>query len=196
VDQRLALACRTDFSFAKFVEVIVRRLIGYQGVVGTACFIWLVTVFAATGDAVDFAREIVPIFEQHCIRCHHPENKQGDLSLATFGDLETQSYVTPGEPDESYLLEVVTAVDGRPPAMPKEGEPLSADQVDRLRRWIADGAKWPDGLEIRETAKADSSWWSLQPLAIEPPEPANLPDAMGRQSDRPVRLSASWPNRA
>lgn len=153
----------------------MRQTIGYQVVLGVGLSVWLVAGTSA-GEAVDFAREIAPIFEEHCIRCHHPENKQADLSLDTFRDLEAQTYVTPGRPDESYLLEVVTAADGRPAAMPKEGEPLTAEQKGRLRRWIAEGAKWPDGLVLRQRSKADSTWWSLQPLAAEePPDAAGLP---------------------
>jgi hypothetical protein len=143
--------------------------------IGVAFCVWLMPVFAEAA-VVDFEREVAPILEQHCIRCHRPDNKQGDLSLATFEDLETQSHVTPGKPAESYLLDVVTSVDGRQAIMPKEGEPLSAEQLDRLRRWIADGANWPDGVVIREKPKADRAWWSLQPLsAVEPPDSDDIP---------------------
>ncbi len=95
---------------------------------------------AADSVAVDFGRDIVPIFEQHCIRCHKPGNEKGNLSLATSADLAANGYLAPGQPDESYLLEVVTAAEGQQPAMPKEGDPLSAEEISRLRSWIAAGA--------------------------------------------------------
>src|SRR5436309_2128778 len=46
---------------------------------------------------VDFAHDVAPIFEQHCIRCHEPGNKKSGLSLATFADLKTKEYVISGD---------------------------------------------------------------------------------------------------
>ncbi len=116
-------------------------------------------------DAVDFARDVAPIFESRCLRCHKPGNTKGDLSLATFDDLADNEFVVAGKPDESYLLEMVMPAGDKPPAMPKEGQPLSEQQVAVIRRWIADGATWPNQIVLRERAKADASWWSLQPVA-------------------------------
>ena len=43
----------------------------------------------AVADApVDFRRDVAPIFEKHCIRCHQPGIAKGKLSLATFDDLK------------------------------------------------------------------------------------------------------------
>jgi hypothetical protein len=127
----------------------------------------------ALGDTpVDFRREVAPIFEQHCLRCHRPENPKGKLSLATFHDLGAGEYVVPGRPEESELLDLVTAsAPDEPPEMPKEGKPLAPEQIAVLRRWIAHGAEWPEGLVLREKAGAATSWWSLRPLAeASPPE--------------------------
>jgi mono/diheme cytochrome c family protein len=89
---------------------------------------------ARSSDPVEFARDVAPVIEQHCIRCHKPGNEKGDLSLATIEDLTADGYLTPGKPEDSYVLDVVTAAAGQRPAMPKEGDPLSAAEVDRLRR--------------------------------------------------------------
>lgn len=157
--------------------MVRRNDLWLRGALAAAC-VWWVSGIAAAADAVDFVRDIAPICERHCIRCHKPGNEKGDLSLATAADLAANGYVTPGKPDESYLLEIVTAAAGQRPVMPKEGDPLSADEVARLRRWIADGAKWPESAVISERSKADASWWSLQPLAAaEPPEPVGIPAA-------------------
>ena len=118
---------------------------------------------------VDFAAEIRPLLEQHCIRCHSPNNRQGDFSFASRDDLFDNGYVVPGDPAGSHVVDIVTGSDGRPPRMPKEGRPLSAEQVETLRRWIAEGAVWPAGVAVVERSKADRSWWSLRPLADAPP---------------------------
>ncbi|MDP1562714.1 MAG: DUF1549 domain-containing protein [Pirellulaceae bacterium] len=115
-------------------------------------------------DEIDFARQIGPIFEQHCLRCHSAGVDKGDVSLATVADLIEAKHLVPGNPDGSYLIELVTGRDGERPAMPSDGEPLSAEAVSLLRRWIAGGANWPSEVVLREPSKADASWWAYQPL--------------------------------
>ena len=104
---------------------------------------------------VDFGRDVAPILEQHCIRCHQPSNRKAGISLATFADLKSNEYVVAGDPDASYLVDVVTAAAGEKPQMPKEGAPLSAQEVSTLRDWIREGAHWPDGVVVKDRAKAD-----------------------------------------
>ena len=127
---------------------------------------WLMSLCcSATADEpVDFSKHIAPIFAQHCVRCHSPGNSKGDVSLATFDDLKSNEYVIAGDPEGSYLIELVTSQDGEPPAMPKEAKPLSDGEVDLLRQWVGQGAKWPDGVVVKEKAKVDASWWAYQPL--------------------------------
>ncbi len=101
--------------------MMVRRL-----VLATLCTLWALLCTCFVGGAlakppIDFSREVAPIFEQHCIRCHQPSNKKGELSLATYADLKSNEYVVAGDPDASYLVEVVTAGVGEKPLMPKEG---------------------------------------------------------------------------
>ncbi len=119
---------------------------------------------------IDFAQQVAPIFEHHCIRCHSPNVSKGDISFATAASLAAQSLLIPGDPDNSHLLEVVRSIDGQPPEMPQEGKPLSASELELLRQWIVEGAKWPNEFVVRERSKADGSWWSLQPVAdVAPP---------------------------
>lgn len=114
--------------------------------------------------AVDFETDVAPIFQQHCVSCHNEGNSKGDVSLATFADLEEYGYVDPDSPDDSYLVDLVTGVEGEPPEMPIDGKPLSEDEVGVIRQWIGEGANWPDNLVIREKPKADADWWAYQPL--------------------------------
>ena len=92
----------------------------------------------AEDEPVDFRKLIAPIFAEHCVRCHSPENNKGDVSLATFDDLKSNDFVTRGNADHSYLIDLVTSQDGQPPAMPKEGKPLSDAAIELLRRWIGE----------------------------------------------------------
>ncbi|MBD3673069.1 MAG: DUF1553 domain-containing protein [Planctomycetaceae bacterium] len=113
---------------------------------------------------IDFERQIAPLLETHCIRCHSPNNRKGELSLETFADLKENGYVIAGDPENSYLIDLVVSQSGTSPEMPKEGDALSDVEVDLLKQWIREGAEWPAGLLVKEKSKADESWWSLQPL--------------------------------
>ncbi len=127
----------------------------------------------------EFAKDVAPILERHCVRCHQPGNAKGKVSLDRPAHLLAGDYVVPGKPEASELLDLVTPSGaGEAPRMPKEGKPLSAAEVATLRRWVAGGATWPDGVVVRERARGDRSWWSLRPLgAATPPDPPGLPPA-------------------
>ena len=107
--------------------------------------------------------EIYPaIFPQttkaQCNFCHGlPPNEKSNGSLSVGADKESayqslvgktaaglrcagKQLVVPGKPDESLLLSKVTS----PPCgdhMPLGGSPLTDDQVEMIRTWIAAGAK-------------------------------------------------------
>ena len=128
------------------------------------CFALSQTSHLRAAETVDFATDIAPILQQHCLRCHSDENDKGDLSLSTNQHVFENEYVIPGDAAASPLIDLVTSTDGEPPEMPKKGDPLNEQQVSLLRKWIDDGAKWPKDVILKERSKADSSWWSLQPL--------------------------------
>ena len=117
-------------------------------------------VFGAPSDAdggpkVDFKARIAPILEQRCLRCHSPGNNKGEISLATSEDLRKNEYVVAGDPDSSYLLELIQGADGQRPSMPKEGDALSAEQVTLIARWITEGAVWPEDVVVRNRSRAE-----------------------------------------
>lgn len=112
--------------------------------------------------AIDFIRDVAPILREHCVRCHGPKKQKGDLRLDRRADLfagqaDTWS-VRPGDPDGSELLRRVTLPAGDDDLMPAEGEPLPAVRVATLRRWIAEGAHWPED--------GDDAFGALPPAPI------------------------------
>ena len=119
--------------------------------------------------AADFGVEIGPLLEEKCLECHNENNRKGKVSLATAEDVFSgehgKTLIKRGDADASLLIEVVSksGADIRP-EMPKEGVPLTVDEVSALRAWINDGASWPDGQVLREKSKADKNWWSYQPI--------------------------------
>lgn len=102
---------------------------------------------AANADApIDFARQIRPILSKNCFACHGPDTEHREAGLrldegaAATARREAGAAIVPGKPEESLLIQRVSAsdVDERmPPA--KVGPPLSAEEVSLLRQWIAQG---------------------------------------------------------
>ena len=132
-------------------------------------------------DKVDFQRDVQPILARHCVRCHRADKAKGDVRLDSLHGLLASGYVVVGSADESELIHLVGATEGQPPQMPKEGTPLSDQQIETLSRWIRQGAPWPADVVVTEAAQADASWWSLQPLAqTRLPDVADAPDAWRR----------------
>jgi mono/diheme cytochrome c family protein len=89
---------------------------------------------------VSFARDIRPILERSCTECHGGgESVEMGLDLTSYDGLMAGSdegtVVEPGKPDESYLIDMVKNGD-----MPEEGNPLTPEEIDIIRKWIAGGA--------------------------------------------------------
>lgn len=94
---------------------------------------------------VSFYKEIRPILQDHCQGCHQPAKRSGGLLLTSFAEMQQggdtqEPAVVAGKPDESLLVRYITPRDGQPPLMPQDAEPLTAAQIDLIRRWIAEGA--------------------------------------------------------
>src|ERR1041384_953453 len=99
---------------------------------------------------IDFAREIRPLFELHCVKCHGPEKQKGGLRFdrkeGAFKSSESgEKAIVPGHASESRLIKLVSSKDDAE-RMPSKGEALSAAQIELLKRWIDAGAEWFDSV--------------------------------------------------
>ena len=103
----------------------------------------------AAQEPVDFTKQIAPILVQRCIECHGPDDQEGDLRLDAKehvfikGDEDFWS-VLPEEPDDSELIRRLGLDLDDEELMPARGEPLTAEQRELFRRWVAEGAAWPE----------------------------------------------------
>jgi mono/diheme cytochrome c family protein len=106
---------------------------------------------AADEPPVDFARQIKPVFADRCVECHHSESMLGDLNLQSrklaFRKRTGGPVIAPGRPDSSLLLMTLTLPAKDKKAMPATGHRIPMDEVNLIRRWIKEGAKWPEGDE-------------------------------------------------
>jgi hypothetical protein len=115
----------------------------------------------ASGADVDFVKEIKPILEQSCTKCHGPEKPKGALRLDIKDGLlkgsKSGKVVVAGQADDSRLYEVITLPKDDPDHMPAEGDPLPQAQTDLIRDWINQGLKWPDGVTLQVPAAAKAA---------------------------------------
>jgi len=140
---------------------------------------------AAATDRVDFARDIKPLFESACVKCHGPEKSKNGFRLDTRahalagGDHGVD--IIPGDSAKSPLVHYVAGLVPDMEMPPKgKGEAFTARQVGLLRAWIDQGAKWDREEVAGEVRKPvdKSDWWSLKPLV----KPA-VPSVVNRKSE-------------
>jgi hypothetical protein len=124
----------------------------------------------SSGEEVHFSRDIRPILNQNCMSCHGGVRQKNGVSFlfreeALGTGKSGKRTIVPGKPDESELIARVTSSDPDV-RMPYHAPPLSPQQIDILRRWIKQGAKWED-------------YW-----AFLPPKPQPLPAVKHRDWPR------------
>lgn len=96
----------------------------------------------------DFTKEVAPIFAKYCAGCHNADDREGDLSLESFADLQQGggrgAVVVPGRGDASLLVRALTG-EVEPSMPPEDNERPTEAEIEVLRAWIDAGAKGPDG---------------------------------------------------
>lgn len=102
----------------------------------------------------DFKKEVQPILETNCVRCHTESKVKGGLRIDTYERLmeggDTADAVVPGKPDESELLVRIHLRPIDEGVMPDEGQALTGEEVAILDAWVESGAKWPKGVTLTE----------------------------------------------
>jgi hypothetical protein len=117
-------------------------------------FLGLMVVFIAVlpvrgAESVDFTRDVLPILSDNCFFCHGPDEKtrraklRFDTKEGAFRVRDGEAVIVPGKSAESEFVRRITAEDEdekMPPS--KSARKLTAKQIDTLKRWIDEGAKW------------------------------------------------------
>ncbi len=131
---------------------------------------------SAEEKPVDYSGEIRPILSDNCFACHGPdeEARTADLRLdqkeSAFEDRGGYAAIVPSDPELSEILYRITSddpLDVMPP--PETNKSLTREQVDLIRRWIAQGAEWEEH-------------WAFVPPSR--PEPPNI--AEGDDTNSPI----------
>src|SRR5436190_18121784 len=79
---------------------------------------------SALAQSPDYSKHVAPILTKYCTGCHNDADREGKLSLESYASLlkggAKGSVVTPGQPELSRMLRVLTRQ--AKPQMPPEGE--------------------------------------------------------------------------
>jgi mono/diheme cytochrome c family protein len=101
---------------------------------------------AAKTTGLTYDKDIRPMFEKSCFKCHGAEKQKGKLRLdtlafATKGGENGKAFVAGKSADSALVKAVARLVEDD--AMPPEGKgkPLTAEQIGLIRAWIDQGAK-------------------------------------------------------
>lgn len=111
----------------------------------------LTSLSAAENPPVDFVKQIKPILADRCVECHNSETLLGELNLQNkklaFRKRSAGPVIVPEEPEKSMVYLVLTLPPKDKKAMPATGHRIPKDEVNTIRQWIKEGAKWPEGKE-------------------------------------------------
>ncbi len=124
---------------------------------------------ASSAELVSFAEHVAPVFAQRCVSCHGSDEPEGGLQLvsrgAAFAGGKSGRVIVPGDSAKSLLVVMVSGTHEDGLVMPPEGDRLTDEQVAMLRRWIDEGADWPEAITITDVAKSNgAAHWAYQPI--------------------------------
>jgi mono/diheme cytochrome c family protein/uncharacterized membrane protein len=103
------------------------------------------------GGPVNFTRNVVPILEANCWKCHGPEGRAKGPGIrltskaGMIREFEGHALIVPGDPEKSLVHKVITLPRDDDYAMPPKGDGLSEQEIKVITTWIAEGAHFDDG---------------------------------------------------
>jgi hypothetical protein len=161
-----------------------------------------VTVFALLGvaapvraqespsaeQAAFFDKQVRPILQQHCFKCHGDGKVRGGLRLTSRENVlkggDSGPAVVLDKPETSRLLQAINYKDGL--EMPPDGK-LPQAKIDVLTRWIKAGAPWTPGAKTAETAKSKAGEVTAEARKYWAYRPVHRPDVPGVKDVKWVR---------
>ena len=120
-------------------------------------------VQAQAQEKIDFVGQVKPIFEAYCVSCHNEAhahengNYRMDIKSEAFKPKRNKQRIVPGDPEKSqvYALTILPADDGDLMPPTEKAGPLPKHVTEVIRRWIAEGAEWPEDLKLKTAMRVD-----------------------------------------
>lgn len=103
-------------------------------------------IYSTRTQTIDYSTQVKPIFNKNCITCHGGVRRKGGFSVLFRSEAlaKTESgkpAIIPGDPEHSEMIRRLTLHDPEE-RMPYKHAPLSASEIDILRKWVKQGAQW------------------------------------------------------
>lgn len=151
---------------------------------------------------VDFVKDIEPLLQKNCVKCHGPEKHKGDLRLdskaAAMKGGKDGAVIVAGQADKSDLYHRITLPAGSDDIMPSKGDPLTKAETDLIRDWINQGAVWPAGAVATAapetgTSATPTGFAGLTPIKPTAGEAGAVTkfEALG-VAVRPIAMNVNW----
>jgi len=150
----LVVHCTSDISSCMHQPAVFRnRVIARAVLYASSVMVGLMAAFPSKAaqkssslkSAPEVTQRAMALLHDHCLSCHNEEKKKGGLSMHSRTALlkggDNGKVVSGGKPDGSLLLKALQP-DADPHMPPKKQ--LSTNQIDLVRRWIMEGAKWDE----------------------------------------------------
>jgi mono/diheme cytochrome c family protein len=104
---------------------------------------------AFTPDQLRLSAEARGVLAHHCTKCHGQGKQKGGLRL-DLKDLALKggddgAVLVAGHPAESVLIQRITLSKDHDDVMPPEGGKIEKQEIETLRKWVSEGAPWPEG---------------------------------------------------
>ncbi|MBL8208506.1 MAG: DUF1549 domain-containing protein, partial [Blastocatellia bacterium] len=117
---------------------------------------------------VDFVRDIQPILQTSCAPCHFGDKPKAELHLGN--KTIALKHLIPGNSKDSRLVQRLLG-EGGEKRMPLGREALKPEQIELIKRWIDEGANWPDAASVE--AKLQKHWAFVAPVRPSVPKIQN-----------------------
>lgn len=94
-------------------------------------------------DTVYFEKDIMPLLVSNCAKsgCHDAITQKEGIVLTDYANTLATGKIKPGNPSGSDMIEVIMETDPKKIMPPPPNQPLTTEQKEMLRKWIAQGAQ-------------------------------------------------------
>src|SRR5579871_318627 len=148
----------------------------------------LAGALTAQSSKIDFAKDVQPIFRQNCVPCHGPTQQSSGMRLDRKSVVLGRRGVVPGSSENSFLFHRISGGEYGT-QMPPTGA-LRPEQVEIIKKWIDQGAEWPDGLSNEaEIAPLDPNAVAM----VNALQAGDVQAFMKSDSENPKRINARGP---
>ena len=142
-------------------------------------------------DAIDFETHIAPLIVSRCVECHNTNEASSGLDLTQMDALTKggeSGLPTLADTAENSLLYQRVLSGEMPPESRGQSQKLPEEEIELLRRWINQGAPWPQDRKLGRYERTTSvrgglDWWSFQPVVRTPPPEVTATDRVTNPID-------------